>query len=294
MRVLARASLLLGILLTPLAAHAQSGIGVELDDVTDNRVSAGQFVGTLDLRVKLTGSGLDKATGARILIKEAKDDRGTSLTTESSPPDFMPTEYNSGTLQIQLRPPARAASTVRVKGTVELFVPSRDPNSVVKIDKALSKLDAPLSSKALKASKIEITPLSHDGYKKVKAARKIDEKKIEEIRAEGKKRGVPAEEIEAMIGLAKAFEGMDDDLSDTAIILSGRKDSFDRIFRVEILGSDGKPINVGSRSTSTRGEDSLMTLQPSEPPPANATLQLYLLTDKSRVSAPFDLKVTLP
>lgn len=294
MRVLARATVFLGLLIA-FAAHAQSGVAVELDEVIDNRVSAGPFVGSLDLRVKVTGSSADKASGARIVVKEAKDDRGTLLAdAASSPPDFMPREYNSGTLQISLKSPTRAASSVRVKGNVELFLPARDPNAVVKIDKAFSKLDVPLSSKALKTAKIEITPLSLDGYRKMRESRKIDAKKIEEIRAEGKKRGVPENEIEAVIGLAQAFDSMDADVPEGAIILSGKKASFDRIFRVEVLGSDGKPINVGNRSTSTRGEDSVMTLQPSEPPPANATLQLYLLTDKSKVSTPFELKVTLP
>jgi hypothetical protein len=37
-----------------------------------------------------------------------------------------------------------------------------------------------------------------------------------------------------------------------------------------------------------------MTLQPSEPPPPNASLQIYLLTDKSRVTSPFEMSVPLP
>jgi hypothetical protein len=37
-----------------------------------------------------------------------------------------------------------------------------------------------------------------------------------------------------------------------------------------------------------------MTMQPNAPPPANAALQFYLLTDKSRLSFPFELTVTLP
>ena len=64
--------------------------------------------------------------------------------------------------------------------------------------------------------------------------------------------------------------------------------------RIEILGADGQPVNIPSRGTSTRGESSIMTLEPSEPAPAGATLRLALLTDKSRVSYPFELTVPLP
>src|ERR1043166_5165521 len=129
-----RLSLLLALVASVSASYAQTGVGVELDDVTDNRVSPGMVTGSLELRVKLKGSGLDKASAARIIVKEAKDDRGTSLVDSSSSPDFMSRDYNNGTLQVSVNQPARAASSVRIKGTVELFVPSRDPASILKID----------------------------------------------------------------------------------------------------------------------------------------------------------------
>jgi hypothetical protein len=279
--------------------EAQTGVVLELDDVTDNRVSSGepggfQMVGGLELRVKLNGTGLDKVSAARVIVKEAKDDKGNSLVKESSVPDFTPREYNSGTLQVAVGQPARSATSVRMKGTIELYVPGRDPGANVKIDNALAKLDKPLSSKALKAAKLEITPLSREGYAAAAKARKVTPQDIEQIRAQGKKEGVSEKEIELAIGLAQAFESMDDDASGTAVILSAEKSDFDRIFRIEILGEDGQPMNITSRGTSSRGESSLMTLNPAQPPPANATLQLMLLTDKTRVSVPFDLKVPLP
>ncbi len=296
-----RAACWLGLaLLWTAATHAQTRVGVEIDEVVDNRFSNDsaeefQLRGTLELRVKLTGTGLDKVVAARVLVAEAKDDKGNSLVQRSaSVPDFTGREFNGGMLQLSVGQPARTASTVRLKGTIELYVPDRDPASNVKIDGALTKLDAPLASKALKSAKMEITPLSRDGYAALLQARKITEKDIEQIRAEGKKHGASEKEIELAIGLAQAFEGINGDLPENAVILSGKKVDFDRIYRVEILGADGKPISVSSRGSSTRGESTVMTLQPSEPLPEKATLQLMLLTDKSRVSSPYDLKVQLP
>ena len=282
------------VLLLALPALAQSNVKVELEDVTDNRVAAGEFVGSLELRLKLAGTNLDKASAARVLVKEARDDKGTDLTRQGDPPDFFPREYNNGTLQLGLRSPVRAATRVKLKGTVELYVPTRDPNAVVKVDKALGKLDAPLSSKALKSAKIELTPLSRDGYKKKLESRKIDETKIAAIREEGKKRGVSEKEVEMMIGLAQALDASDAEVAEGSIFLAGRKDTFDKIYRVEVLGSDGKPIDTPSRSTSTRGDDAIMTLVPASMPPENATLQLFVITQKARVSAPFELTVELP
>ncbi|PYQ27211.1 MAG: hypothetical protein DMF56_20770 [Acidobacteria bacterium] len=278
-----------------ISAGAQTNVGLALDEVTDNRVAMGDLTGFLSLRVKLTGSGLDKALAARVIVKEAKDDRGTSLTDGSDKPDFFAREYNNGTLNFQVKQPARAASSVRLKGTIELYVPARDPAAIVKVSKALSKLDTPLTAAGLKTAKLTITPLSVKGYSAQLDSHKLDDKKIAELRAEGKKRGVPDDEIEKMIGLAKAMEGLNEQPQEGMVILSGTKADFDRIYRVEILGDDGKPIDVGSRSTSTRGDDAtLMTMQPQKPPPANAALEFFVLTDKSRLSFPFDLKVTLP
>lgn len=282
------------VLLLGFPALAQSNVKVELEDVTDNRFAAEMLVGSLELRVKLSGTNLDKASAARLLVKEARDDKGTDLAANFKTPDFFGREYNNGTLQFGLGSPARAATRVKIKGTVELYVPTRDPNAVVKVDKALAKLDAPLSSKALKAAKIELTPLSQAGYKKALESRKLDETKLAAMRAEGKKQGVPEKEIEMMLELAQALDASDREIAEGSIFLAGRKESFDRIYRVEILGSDGKPIDTPSRSTSTRGDDAIMTLVPASAPPQNATLQLYVITQKARVTAPFELTVELP
>ena len=296
MRSLPQVLLFATVLFLPaIDAAAQTGVGVELDDVTDNRIADEMLRGSLQVRVKVTGSGLDKASGARVIVKEARDDRGNSVTeSSSSPPDFTPREYNSGTLELSLVQPARAASSVKVKGVVELYAPARDPNAIVKIDKALSKLDVPFTAKALKTAKLEITPLSRAGYVAAMKAKKITDKDIEQIRAEGKAHGASEKEIEQVIGMAKALEELDAEPGETSVLLSGKKSDFDRIYRIEILGADGKPVNIPSRSTSSRGEFSVMSLDPSENVAATSMLELFVITDKSKMSFPFELTVPLP
>jgi hypothetical protein len=283
-----------------VAAHGQSGVRVEIDDLTDNRMSYSntsqfQVRGGLELRVKLAGNGLDKISGARVIVKEAKDDTGRSLI-EANPsiPDFMPREYNSGTLQLSVLQPERKATTVRLKGTVELYVPARDPNASVKIEKALARLDQPLSSKTLKAAKVEITPLSREGYEQAQKARRITDADIEKIREEGKKRGVDEKEIALALEMAKAFESMDGDYPENAVVLTGKRSDFDRVYRIEVLGADGQPLKDAGRSTSMRGESGMMTINLTEPAPAGAALQILLITDKAKMSVPFELKVDLP
>lgn len=286
----------LGILVLSLslAAQAQSNVGVEIDDVIDNRLSAGVLTSSLGLRVKLKGSGLDKALAARVVVKEARDDKGNALEIDRRSDEFVGRDMNNGMLSLSVGSPARTAKIVTMKGTVELFVPARDPNATIKIDKALAKLDAPLAHAKLKSAKLTLTPLSRNAHAAWMKAHKLDDAKIEQLRAEAKKQGASDEEIRMGIEMAKAFDAMEVELPEGTVILSGSSADFDRIYRVEVLGADGQIIDTGNRSTSTRGEDALMTLQPSSPPPANVALQIHLLTAKATMSFPFELKVNLP
>jgi hypothetical protein len=278
-----------------VSASAQSGVGVEVADVTDNRLSHEMMQGALELRLKLTGENLDRVVAARVLIREAIDDRGTALKIGSDLPDFSPSEYNVMGLQVGVSQPPRSAKSVRIKGAVELYVPSRDPNALVKIDKPLSKLDKPLASPKLKAAKITLTPLSPKGYAAIQEERKLTPEKLEQLRAEGRKQGVPEKEIELMLGLAEALGSLDGPLEEGSIALRGKESDFDRIFRVDFLAQDGVPVTMTSRGTSSRGEDdALMTLQPSDALPPNAPMQISILTEKSKMSFPFELTVDLP
>ncbi|HEX7708049.1 MAG TPA: hypothetical protein VF701_16430 [Thermoanaerobaculia bacterium] len=271
------------------------GVVVEVDDVTDNRVTAEMLRGSLDLRLRLSGAELEDATAARVIVKEARDDRGTVLTKgDANQPDFQGREYNAGTVMLSLLSPARGASSVLIKGNVEIFAPSRDPNAMVRIDKALTKLDTPLASKTLQAAKIELTPLSAARYEAMLKDREVTEEMIAAMRAEGKKAGASEKEIELAIGLAQALGGMDAPPREGTVLLAGKRSSFDQIFRIDVLGADGEPMDTPERGSSTRGYDTIMTIVPREPPAADAALQITLLTAKSRLSIPFELTLELP
>jgi len=276
-------------------ASAQSGVGVEIDEVVDNRMAAEMMSGWLEVHLKLTGQKLDRVTATRVLVKDARDDKGTILSGPDKIPEFHSRDTDMGRLEIRLESPPRSARSVRVSGTVELFVPARDPSSVVKIEKALTKTDKPLVSKNLRAEKIAVTVLSQKGYAARREDRKLDEKKIAEARAEGKRQGVSEKEMEAMIELVKAMEQLvNEPAPEGSVILYGKEADFDRIQAIRILGPDGKEFS-GSRTSTTTGGETIMIMNPNEKPPANATLELTILTAKAKVSVPFELKsVSLP
>ena len=269
---------------------------MEVKEVSDSRAKAGPFSGNLELKLVLTGTALDRINSARVLVKEARDDKGNELWANGEQADFQRRDYNMGEMTVRLKNPARAAKTMRVTGTIELFVPAKDPNSIVKIDKVLSKMDKPLSSKSLKAEKLSITILSPKKQEEKRGANKLDDKKIAEIRAEAKKEGVDEKEVDALIELAKAMQELGGGAaSEGAVVLSGTEADMDRILNVRLLKADGTEVSTPSRSSSTSGGETIMTLEPSEPPPADVALELTLLTKKATMSVPYELKsIQLP
>jgi hypothetical protein len=270
--------------------HAQSGVGVEVEEVQDVRAGIGPYQGRLELRLNLTGTDLEKIDAARVVVKEGRDDKGNELWEGGEQADFQSRDSNMGQLSVSLRNPARASKSIRLSGSVELFVPSKDPNAVVKVDKALTKLDKPIVSKALKAEKISITILSPKKYEEKRGQNRLDDAKIAEIREEAKKEGVDEKEVEAMIELAKAFQELGGGSpSEASVILSGRKSDFDRILRVRLFAPDGTELSVPSRSTSSTGDDATMILDLSEPPPADTALEITLITKKATISVPYEL-----
>ncbi len=277
-------------------ATAQSGVGVEIKEVSDSRSRVGQFGGNLQLKMVLTGSALEKIGQARVLVKSATDDKGNDLWQGGKQADFQSRDWNMGEMSVTLRNPARAAKSLRIAGTVELFVPSKDPNAVVKIDKLQSKLDKPLSAKGLKAEKLSITILSPAAYEKKQGQTKLDDAKIAEMRAEAKKQGVSDAEIDAGIELAKALQELGGGTpAEGAVILAGKEADLDRVLHVRLLKADGSEVSIPSSSSSTSGGDTIMVIEPSEPPPPDATLELTILTKKATMSVPYELKkIELP
>jgi hypothetical protein len=289
------------LLLTPLAS-AQS-VKVEVDGISDDRIGSGgaawpdEFHATPQLRIdlKLTGASADKAAAARAIVKTATDDRGTNLAKDMKVPDFRDRKTNSGSLDVSLDSPLREAKTFNIKGSIELFMPANDPGATVTIPKAFAKLDKPFTSEKLTAAGIKLTPLSPAAYTEELKKHKVTDADIEKIRAEGKAHGASDKEIGAVIALAKAFDALAGQApAEGSVILSGSSAAFDKIQSVDILGLDKKPVDVNSRETSKHGDSAVMILHP-QSLPDGASLRLTLLTSKSKVSVPFELKnVELP
>jgi hypothetical protein len=263
------------------AALAAPPLTVSAGDITDRRRND-NFFGGLEIELKIGGDGAADVRGARALVKKAEDETGRNLLKEGGKtPEFETSMSNtSPSLKLELRNPARKAKTVReVSGQVELFLPGRDPASVARVDGFASKTDKPAASPALKAAKAEVTVVSRKTYEAEK------KKDAERRRKEAEGAGIGGAMVEAFAGLFEGFLTVEENDVLVKVTDPGKK-----VFDVDVVDSKGTKIDGGAMTVGT-----FRILKFAEKLPADASLRVYLLTPKSVVTTPFQLKnVALP
>lgn len=264
------------------AALAAPPLTVSAGDITDRRRND-NFFGGLEIELKIDGDGAADVRGARALVKKAEDETGRNLLKEGAKtPDFETSMSDtSPSLKLELRNPARKAKTVReVSGQVELFLPGRDPASVARVDGFASKTDKPAASPALKAAKAEVTVVSRKTYEAEK------KKDAERRKKEAEGAGIGGAMVEAFAGLFEGFLTVEENDVLVKVTDPGKK-----VFNVEVF--DAKGTKIDGAGSMTVGEFRILKFP--EKLPADASLRVYVLTAKSVVTTPFQLKnVALP
>ena len=126
-RVLAAIPVLALAAAPPLAAQGTFRIVVDSVAESRSREASNETAGRLTLMPRLEGEGLADAKAYRIRVTAATDDTGLDLLPEE--PAAAPWEENPAGegLWIHLANPARRATAVTVTGTVDLWMPKRDP-----------------------------------------------------------------------------------------------------------------------------------------------------------------------
>lgn len=265
------------------AATKAPAVSVAVGDVTDRRRNDGHFA-ELEIELKLEGSGIAGARAARASVNKAVDSTGRDLLKE----DKKTTDFAQGMgddpprVKLSLKNPARKAVAVKeVSGTLEVFLPGRDPAALVRVDKFFSSADKPISAPGLKAAQAEVMVVSRKTYEAEKV--KAEERRKKESESAGLA-GAMAEGFRAL------FEGFFGEVGENDVLLKVT-DKGNRIFGAEIFDASGKKVD-GRGSMKTSG---FWILNFGEKLPADASLRIYVLTPKALVSAPFSLKdVALP
>lgn len=283
------------LLLLVRPVHAAENIQVAAGKVEDQRVSDARH-GGLTVELKLTGSSVAEVKALRAKLKSARDDTGSVLykpTKDEKGPDFQefsPDRHPAPS--IRLSTPSRDASTFDVVAELELFIPARDPNARQRFEAVLGRLDRPILGSALKAAKVEITPLSPAGYK----ARQLRNRPTkEQIMAEGKKHGVSDAEIQEAIAMMDAIASLGgEEPSETSVLLE-TKDPDGKVMSIDLVAPDGTELPATGRSASGSNDARLLKIDLSAKPPEDAALLVTMRTAKSVVTVPLNLKeVALP
>jgi len=140
-------------------APAEGTFRLVVDRLTESRArtAANEASGRLTLMPSLEGEGLAEAKAFRLRVAAAKDDTGRSLLPEEPEPSPWEESPAGPGLWIAVQSPARAASSVSVSGTVELWTPGRDPAAEVTIPRGLARPGKPLAAPGLRDAGVVLT-----------------------------------------------------------------------------------------------------------------------------------------
>jgi hypothetical protein len=255
----------------------------------NDRRSNGSF-SSLSITMELPNIKSADVAASRVLVSNAVDDSGGNLIDkEAGEPQLQPNSralYSDDpgplSISVDLKNPARKSKSLKsVSGQIELFMPSKDPNSVAEFAKFTSLSGKTLSHKAFKANNVEITLVSEAQLEAER--KKLTEAKTKEL----KESGYDDETLKSVLSsytdyLLKFDEGdvvlrLKDDgkhIQDITYV-----DGKGEVKRVSINDKDGYTV------LSTWGEK----------PAADWKLRVNMKTAKNIVRVPFSLSnVPLP
>ncbi len=297
LRVIIVGAAITSLIALPLAAQKarpQSGTGpIELSVKQLNDRRGGQFFERLQLVVELPGVASGDLSGARVLLRSAVDDTGRNLldpdagepgleTIAKSPYEDADDRKKPATVSFSLVSPARTATSVKeIAGEIELYMPSKDPNSSASVPKFLSFKGKLISHKALKANGVEISLVSDQQFEAEKK-RQAELKRKEMIKEEYPE-DIIASSIESFLEYFPKPEP-----NDVVLRIKDPKSAIQSVSYIDASGEEKRGF--------LREDEGFMFLSNWEgPPEAGWSLRVDMKTAKSLIRRPFVLAdVPLP
>lgn len=290
-----------GIIVIAVGLVAVAQVRVMPGEVKDTRRTDG-FFNKLEVEMKVVGEVITDAKGIRVIVLKAVDESGKDLMLDSGrgknkDNDFKEVDTSDKStvkVDLELKNPARTALAVQeISGTVELFVPKRDPAAIVTVLNLGSAVGKALVNPALKTAGIEVSIWNKEQYQtRKKGEEERLKKQFEERKKKAATEGKPEEDLgEALAeGLMKAFGGLFGamtEMSDNGIALQ-INDPSKTLVSIEFTDAEGKTVSHQGRTTLGDTERT-MIYDFSEPLPPTTQIKFFLMTQKSIVKAPFKL-----
>ncbi|MEP7271559.1 MAG: hypothetical protein ABI882_08630 [Acidobacteriota bacterium] len=290
-------------LLMMFAGVAGAQVRVMPGDVKDTRRTDG-FFNKLEVEMKVVGEILTEAKGVRVIVARAVDETGKDLmpekVKENEFKELDTPDTSTIKVEFELKNPARQALAVQeISGTVELFVPKRDPSAMVTIPSLGTAVGRAFVSPALKAAGIEVSIWNKEQYQ---TRKKTEEERLKKAFEEKKKKaaesGTPDEDLGDALanGLMKIFGGLFGALTEMGEngIAIQVNDPKRQLVGIEFRDASGKTISHQGRTTLGDTERT-MIYDFAETLPATTQIRFFLMTPRSIVKVPFKLTgVPLP
>lgn len=283
-------------------ATASAQVRVLEGSVNESRRNDG-FSSVLQVDLKVVGDVLKDAKGIRVTVERAVDETGKNLLDEKkAEKDFKEISLqgeNSTKLSLELKPSERKAAVIKeISGFLEIFLPTKDPKSVITVAGVMKGAGKPLVNPALKAAGLEVTVWTREQFE---VRKKAEEERIRKEQEEKRKKGgaQPMEELGELLvaGLSKLFGGMFggfDELSENSIVLTV-KDPNAKLLGIEFEDANGKALKTGRSSSSGSQDGRTSVFDLDEKLTDTARVKFAILTPASISKVPFKLvNVALP
>lgn len=230
------------------------------------------------MKVTLGGIGVDveKVKNIDCTLTSATDSSGKDLIKKEKG-FFDKTEFkvndnnDSFELDLHLKNPIRTATSIKLEGTVDVFIPSDDPAATIRIANVKKTAGSPIKSEALQALNASVVLMSP----KDKTPRIGNSKKI----SEDDKAKAIAQEFASIFSVGGpnsiTFEIVDPE---------------GKIHKIEFFSAAGKQIEShGSSSTGDAQYKLVKTLDFDAPLPETAEMRIYIVTSKALKKIPFKI-----
>ncbi len=267
-----------------IAAHAADEVRITVGDVVDSRTT-GKFFASCKVELKPIGDAVAEASGLRVRVTAAIDDTGRDLIDPEKQDDGSFTAIDrrfhpEPRVELELKNPARAAKTIaRLTGTIDLYVPKRDPQSIANIAGVMGQLGTPIADAKLAAAAVTIAVFDRAAQE---AAKKAPKKAVKPA----------AKDLGDAIGeaFAGAMGGSMMTLDENGIEVR-IEDPGHRVIGFRFVDAAGAEIDRSSMMSM--GTDYFLDFQ--QPMPKDAALVVELATDQALISVQFALTdVPLP
>ena len=192
---------------------------VKVNQVNDRR---GKSFARLSVTLEMPGVRTWDVASSRVLLSTAVDDMGTDLRKSDEEPqlemnqrqDFGRDEKTSPPMlvSVEMNNPPRSAKMIKeLRGDIELYIPTKDPNGLATVQKFMSQAGKSISDRALKANGVDLAILSKPQFETIQKAA------MDKYRAEQKANGVEGDDLEERVKNFAEYDYVNPDDSDVLL-----------------------------------------------------------------------------